>query len=78
MVCQRCAGWMQKQALMDHLNESGEVFIMAWRCLNCGEVLDPVIVRNRTFMPEPIYDKARMRITKGIAVGRGNVRIGSG
>jgi len=68
MDCQRCAGLMQKHILMDHMNESGEVFITAWRCLNCGEVLDPMIMQNRKFMPEPIYDKARMRITKGISM----------
>ncbi|GJL52306.1 hypothetical protein [Candidatus Nitrospira salsa] len=77
MDCRRCAGFMQKQILMDHMNESGEVFIRAWRCINCGEVLDPMIMQNRKCMPEPIYDKARMRITKGISVREVKVSVSS-
>ena len=73
MICRRCAGLMQKDALSNHLNDSGELWIVVWRCINCGEILDSLIVRNRKFMPKPSYDKSRMRITKGIAVRRTNV-----
>jgi hypothetical protein len=43
MVCAKCNGLMVTERVTDgltHLNE--------WRCLNCGFILDPVIVQHRT------------------------------
>ena len=31
---------------MDTLNVSGEMNFKGWRCLNCGDIIDPVIVRH--------------------------------
>ena len=30
-----------------------------WRCMICGEILDPIILQNRTLHPEPQYGRAR-------------------
>jgi len=30
-----------------------------WRCMICGEILDPIILQNRTRHPEPQYGRAR-------------------
>ena len=43
MDCAKCHGLMVAERVTDgltHLNE--------WRCLNCGFILDPVIVQHRT------------------------------
>jgi hypothetical protein len=31
----------------DPLDETGEVVFWGWRCVLCGEIIDPIIVRNR-------------------------------
>lgn len=42
--CPRCNGAMVYERFQDMLN----VFY-AWRCLNCGEIVDSVVARNRGF-----------------------------
>jgi hypothetical protein len=46
MRCQRCHGFMISDHFMDTLNVSGEMNFKGWRCLNCGDIVDPVIVRH--------------------------------
>lgn len=43
----------------DLLDDTGVIGITAWRCLTCGEVVDPVILANRTNRPEPYISKSR-------------------
>ncbi len=43
MKCPRCNGLMIYERYQDML----EVFY-AWRCVICGEVVDDVVIRNRT------------------------------
>ena len=42
MKCGRCGGSMVFERFMAAV----EVF-HAWRCVNCGEILDPVVEKNR-------------------------------
>lgn len=42
MKCPRCNGAMVYERFQDMLD-----LFYAWRCLNCGEIVDPVVVRNR-------------------------------
>jgi hypothetical protein len=46
MRCQRCQGYMVRDQFMDILNVSGELDFKGWRCLNCGDIVDPVIVHH--------------------------------
>lgn len=46
MRCPRCKGMMANQIFED-LAETGDFFFYGWRCVNCGEIIDPVIVSNR-------------------------------
>ncbi|TKS63137.1 MAG: hypothetical protein EWM73_01792 [Nitrospira sp.] len=46
MRCQRCQGCMISDYFMDLRNVSGELDFKGWRCLNCGDISDPVIVRH--------------------------------
>ncbi len=52
MKCPRCNGAMVYERFQDMLD-----LFYAWRCLNCGEIVDPVVVRNRA--PEK---KAKKRV----------------
>jgi hypothetical protein len=46
MRCQRCQGCLIRDHFMDLLNGSGELDFKGWRCLNCGDITDSVIVRH--------------------------------
>ncbi len=45
--CSRCAGLMVQDFCTDLLNSTGEIDCMIARCVQCGDVVDPVIQRNR-------------------------------
>ena len=46
-TCTRCGGLMVDDFCMDVLGNIGEAELAAKRCVQCGEVVDPVILRNR-------------------------------
>ena len=48
MKCPRCSGAMVYERFQDMLD-----LFYAWRCLNCGEIVDPVVVRNRAPEKKP-------------------------
>lgn len=43
MKCERCRGIMVSE---EFYSPDGEMF-SGWRCIFCGEIVDPVILRNR-------------------------------
>ena len=47
MTCTRCQGCMTKDLFMDIRQSGGDMWTTSWRCLNCGNVFDPVVERNR-------------------------------
>ena len=47
MTCTRCQGCMTKDHFIDLMESSESMWMAGWRCLNCGNVLDPVTERNR-------------------------------
>lgn len=59
MKCPRCAGLMMQDDYLDLQDEAGQCWFSAWRCLICGEVLDPLILKHRSAPPAPILDRAR-------------------
>lgn len=50
MQCPRCQGTMVVDHFVD-LATSGEIWMPGWRCLMCGEVIDPLILQNRLEPP---------------------------
>lgn len=49
-TCHRCQGFMYPMDLLDpfdSLRGGGKNRISAWRCLSCGDLIDPVIMQNR-------------------------------
>ena len=60
-TCARCGGLLLTQHYMDLLDDTGQIDITAWHCMTCGEVIDPVILKNRKSpLPNLLYGtKAR-------------------
>jgi uncharacterized Zn finger protein len=47
MTCTRCQGCMAKDYFIDLMESAESMWMAGWRCLNCGNVLDPVVEKNR-------------------------------
>ncbi len=43
----RCGGLMVTEYYFDLEDDTGQIGITGLRCTSCGEVIDPVILRNR-------------------------------
>ena len=54
MTCSRCSGFMRESLFLDMEGEYGEMWARSWHCLNCGNVHDPVIERNRLAQQEKV------------------------
>jgi len=54
MECPRCRGLLVQDEFHDLRDDTGQLSFSGWRCVCCGNVLDPVIVRNRQFGMEVI------------------------
>jgi len=56
--CVRCGGFMVTEQCFDLLSDNGHLDFLAQRCVQCGELIDPVILRNR-----------RLRLLRGLEKG---------
>ena len=61
--CSRCEGLMVIEQCFDLMDDTGHLDFMARRCVQCGEVIDQVILQNRQ---------------RQLPVGRGADNTGSG
>lgn len=68
MKCPRCTGLMIRDDYFDLQDEAGRCTFVAWRCLICGEVLDPVILQHRSAPPEPMVARARPQLQRFVSV----------
>jgi hypothetical protein len=50
---------MVEETFVDRETSPSVSSFTGWRCLICGEILDPIILQNRTLHPEPQYGRAR-------------------
>jgi hypothetical protein len=50
--CQRCGGFMVNDVSIDLMNSTSELDCRTKRCVQCGDILDPVILRNRRIRQE--------------------------
>lgn len=48
MECLRCRGMMVVERFEDLRGDPHEISFHGWRCVCCGDVVDPVIVHHRT------------------------------
>ena len=49
------------QHYIDLLDDTGQIDITAWHCTMCGEVLDPVILKNRRSQPPNLLYGTKQR-----------------
>ena len=49
--CSRCGGFMVAEWCFDLLDDTGHLNFLASRCVQCGDLVDPVILRNRRLRP---------------------------
>ena len=47
MPCRRCRGLMVPDYDYDLCADPGSYLVSAWRCICCGDIVDPVILQNR-------------------------------
>jgi primosomal protein N' len=47
LACRRCGGLMVAEACEDVLDITNQAGLSAWRCVQCGEFIDPVVLHNR-------------------------------
>ncbi len=47
MGCQRCQGLMVVDHFIDMQDDSGHLWLRGWRCVNCGDVVEPGILLHR-------------------------------
>jgi len=45
MTCTRCGGLMVRDRFYDMLDT--DIGMVAWRCISCGDIVDPVVLANR-------------------------------
>lgn len=55
MRCRRCNGLMIREWFLDLQDDTGGLKFEGWRCVNCGEVVDPVVLTHRIEMPTGPY-----------------------
>ena len=61
LVCQRCHGLMVAIRLEDQGSTTLREPLLGWRCLMCGNVLDPTIVANRQAQQKPFAKRPSPR-----------------
>jgi hypothetical protein len=59
MTCTRCRGCMVMERFMDMRDDTGQLEFQGWRCLNCGDVLDGVVLRHRADQGASPYRSSR-------------------
>ena len=61
MDCPRCKGVMSQEIFEDLLDDTGSINFEGWRCLTCGEILDPLIAQNRGSHHAPLLGRSRKK-----------------
>ena len=76
-MCARCGGLMVTDFCMDLLFCIGETEFAAQRCVQCGEIVDPVILRNRGTKQEPVTAQpaGKMVPNNRVTNGRGGFAL---
>jgi hypothetical protein len=52
---------MIQDVFEDLHDDTGSIFFRGWRCITCGEIIDPVIANNRQSRPSPLLGRARKK-----------------
>lgn len=55
MDCLRCEGMMVQDELIDLRESLEHMRIRAWRCVSCGNLVDPLILRHRMIQHPGVF-----------------------
>jgi hypothetical protein len=66
MHCMRCDGFMVADNLIDIRESSIPMWMKGWRCVSCGNIVDPIIQKHRMIQ----QSGATQLIEKKMAVPR--------
>jgi hypothetical protein len=47
-ICARCGGLMVNEVCIDLVNTTSELECTARRCIQCGDIIDAIILKNRS------------------------------
>jgi len=75
MNCPRCTGLMEETRLFDFKFEIQKPVIGAWHCINCGEIVDHLILFNRGVHPERHFSGVRNKNRYGLRMDK--IKIGN-
>lgn len=67
MTCMRCQGLMISDSFID-LEETGHLWMKAWRCMNCGCIADAVVEQNRRLQAAERVNAKVASQAQGLAV----------
>ena len=73
MKCPKCGGVMSFSKFMSLSNEEMPWSYEGWRCVYCGEIIDPLILLNRK-MSATIEKSGHGEKMKPVGAGRGRRR----
>ncbi len=59
ITCRRCHGLMVPERFQDLQDDTGQLSFYGWRCLTCGEIVDPLIQAHRQHQPDAAAPKNR-------------------
>lgn len=65
MSCRRCQGLMVFDRFLDVHGDTGHLWFRGWRCVACGNIVDPVILINRRRPPPRVRS---MRIHRRVTL----------
>ena len=73
LPCTRCGGLMVNDSYIDLLNNVGESKFSSKRCVQCGEVVDSVILLNRQLRKDPMTAQRPGKILSNNRVTKGHI-----
>jgi hypothetical protein len=75
----RCEGLMITEYYLDLEDDTGQIGITGLRCTSCGEVIDPVILRNRLNpMPDLLQGPKQRKYAQQVDQGTSKGQDGNG
>lgn len=65
-ACNRCGGLLIREGLFDLSDDTGHMRRWARRCVQCGNIVDPLILKRRAGVDLPALNVMSRRRWKGI------------
>lgn len=65
-ACTRCGGLLIREGLFDLFDDTGHMRRWAWRCVQCGDIVDSLILRHRACVDLSALKAVRRRRWNGV------------